>query len=32
MSSLNMSAAKEILGSYLETGELEFDYEILKFN
>ena len=32
MSSLNVSAAKEILGSYLETGELEFDYEILKFN
>ena len=32
MSSLNMSAAKDILGSYLETGELEFDYEILKFN
>lgn len=32
MYSLNVSAAKEILGSYLETGELEFDYEVLKFN
>jgi hypothetical protein len=32
MFSLDIVAAREIIGSYLETGELEYDYEVLKFN
>ena len=30
--SVNINNAKNILGDYLTTGHIDFDYEIIKFN
>lgn len=32
MTSINVSAAKELFGTYLETGCVELDYDVYKFN